>query len=372
MSARPKERAELSKSHETRATAWRGVIREYKDLLPPIPDESVVTLLEGNTPLIPAPNLARRIATELSLYLKFEGMNPTGSFKDRGMTVAVSRAKASGARVVVCASTGNTSASAAAYAGRAGLPCAVVIPEGQIALGKLAQAMVHGARVFAVSGNFDRALELVRALGEEGSVAVVNSINPDRIEGQKTIAFEVVSALGGVVPEVHALPVGNAGNITATWKGYVERARRDGGRTPRMLGFQAEGAAPIVRGERVLEPKTLATAIKIGNPASWLGAVEARDRSGGLIDTVTDDEIVAAYRALAETEGVFVEPASAAGIAGLLKLGSRGALDDVRTAVCTLTGHGLKDPERAVAVSPKVVPVEADPAALKRALLESP
>lgn len=285
------------------------------------------------------------------------------------MTVAVSRALAAGAKVILCASTGNTSASAAAYAARCGLRCAVVIPEGQIALGKLAQAMVHGARVVAVRGNFDAALELVRGLMDDGSVAVVNSINPDRIEGQKTIAFEVAAALGGRAPDVHALPVGNAGNITATWKGYVERGRREGGVKPRMLGFQAEGAAPIVLGARVAEPKTLATAIKIGNPASWKGALEARDQSGGLIETVSDDEIVAAYRLLADKEGIFVEPASAAGVAGLLKLGARGALAGVKTAVATVTGHGLKDPERAVQVSPKVEIVDADLALLRSILL---
>ena len=350
-------------------SAWRGVVREFRDILPPIPDEAVVTLLEGNTPLVPAPSLARRIAPGLDLYLKIEGQNPTGSFKDRGMTVAVSRAKAAGAAVIVCASTGNTSASAAAYAARCGLRCAVVIPEGQIALGKLAQAMVHGARVVAVRGNFDAALELVRGLGQEGAVAVVNSINPDRIEGQKTIAYEIAAALGGKAPDVHALPVGNAGNITATWKGYEERRKAAGGKSPKMLGFQAEGAAPIVRGERVPEPKTLATAIKIGNPASWKGALEARDRSGGVIESVTDDEIVAAYRALADLEGVFVEPASAAGIAGLFKLGAVGSLKGVRTAVATLTGHGLKDPERAVQVSPKVETVDADPAAIRKLIL---
>src|SRR6185503_4949023 len=307
-------------------STWRGLLREFRDILPSVPEASIVTLLEGNTPLIPAPALAKRIRPGLELYLKFEGLNPTGSFKDRGMTVAVSRAKAAGARVVLCASTGNTSASAAAYAARGGLRCAVVIPDGQIALGKLAQAMVHGARVLAVRGNFDRALELVRELGDEGAAVVVNSINPDRIEGQKTIAYEIVRQLGGRVPDVHALPVGNAGNITATWKGYSERSAKEGGGAPRMMGFQAEGAAPIVRGARVMEPKTLATAIKIGNPASWQGANDARDRSKGLIDMVSDDEIVAAYRALADLEGVFVEPASAAGVAGLLKIGPTGAL----------------------------------------------
>jgi threonine synthase len=344
-------------------------VREFREILPPIPDDAVVTLLEGNTPLVPVPRLAARIAPGIELYVKIEGQNPTGSFKDRGMTVAVSRAVAAGARAVICASTGNTSASAAAYAARRGIRCVVVIPAGQIALGKLAQAMMYGARVVAVEGNFDRALEMVRALGDEGSVAVVNSINPDRIEGQKTIAFEIVDALGGRVPDAHALPVGNAGNITATWKGYVERVRREGDRRPRMLGFQAEGAAPIVRGHRVPDPQTLATAIKIGNPASWIGATRARDESEGRIEMVTDDEIVAAYRALADTEGIFVEPASAAGIAGLSKLGAAGQLAGMRLIVATVTGHGLKDPERAVAVSPAVEKA-GDGSALRRILLE--
>ncbi|HEX7078795.1 MAG TPA: threonine synthase [Candidatus Eisenbacteria bacterium] len=348
---------------------WRGIVREFREILPPVPEDAIVTLLEGNTPLVPAPRLAARLGGGIELYLKVEGQNPTGSFKDRGMTVAVSRAVAAGVKAVLCASTGNTSASAAAYAARRGLRCVVVIPGGQIALGKLAQAMIYGAHVVAVKGNFDRALEMVRALADEGTVAVVNSINPDRIEGQKTIAYEIVAALDGRVPDVHALPVGNAGNITATWKGYVERDRTEGGGRPRMLGFQAEGAAPIVRGERVLEPKTLATAIKIGNPASWEGALRARDESGGRIEMVTDDEIVAAYRLLAEQEGVFVEPASAAGIAGLLKQGASGALRGVRLAVATVTGHGLKDPERAVQVSPEIETAEVDLAALRRILV---
>lgn len=349
---------------------WRGVIREFRAMLPEIPDEAIVTLQEGGTPLVPIPALARRIHANLELFVKIEGQNPTGSFKDRGMTVAVSRAKAAGAKAVICASTGNTSASAAAYAARGGMRCVVVIPDGQIALGKLAQAMVHGARVIAIRGNFDRALELVREMAEDGSVVVVNSINPDRIEGQKTVAYEVAEALGGRAPDAHALPVGNAGNITATWKGYTERARALGGPRPKMLGFQAEGAAPIVRGERVLEPKTIATAIKIGNPASWKGALAARDESGGSIDMVSDDEIVAAYKALAATEGIFVEPASAASVAGVLKLGSRGALSQYRTIVCTVTGHGLKDPERAVDVSQAVEKVDAEIGALRRVILE--
>jgi len=351
------------------ARPWRGIVREFRDILPPIPEDAVVTLLEGNTPLVPAPRLAARIAPGLELYVKVEGQNPTGSFKDRGMTVAVSRAVAANARAVLCASTGNTSASAAAYAARRGLRCVVVIPSGQIALGKLAQAMMYGARVVAIEGNFDRALELVRAMADDG-VAVVNSINPDRIEGQKTIAWEIADALDGRVPDAHALPVGNAGNITATWKGWTERAAALGGPRPRMLGFQAEGAAPIVRGERVLEPKTLATAIKIGNPASWEGALRARDESGGRIEMVSDDEIVAAYKTLAETEGLFVEPASAAGIAGLLKLGAAARLDGVRLAVATVTGHGLKDPERAVHVSPAVTTIADDEGALRRLILE--
>ena len=367
-------------------TPWRGVVREFKEILPEIPDESVVTLLEGGTPLVPAPGLASRLGKNIDLFIKIEGQNPTGSFKDRGMTVAVSRAKARGAKAVLCASTGNTSASAAAYAARAGLRCVVVIPDGQIAMGKLAQAMIYGARVLAIQGNFDRALELVRTMSDEGTVAVVNSINPDRIEGQKTVAYEIASALGGRAPDAHALPVGNAGNITATWKGYEERsaaakavAARGGAAaaaaeparaTPRMFGFQAEGAAPIVRGERVADPKTIASAIRIGNPASWKGALEARDSSGGLIDTVTDKEILAAYKALADVEGIFVEPASAASVAGVLKLASMRKLEGLKTIVCTCTGHGLKDPERAVAVSNTVEKVEADTRALRRAILE--
>jgi threonine synthase len=366
----PRPSASRPSEAPSSAGPWRGIVREFRDLLPPIPDDAVVTLLEGNTPLIPVPRLAARVAPGLELYVKVEGQNPTGSFKDRGMTVAVSRAVAGGAQTVLCASTGNTSASAAAYAARRGLRCVVVIPSGQIALGKVAQAMMYGARIVAVNGNFDRALELVRSLSDAGRVVVVNSINPDRIEGQKTIAYEIAEALGGRAPDIHALPVGNAGNITATWRGYVERASAHGGERPRMLGFQAEGAAPIVRGERVAEPKTLATAIKIGNPASWEGALRARDESKGLIEIVTDDEIVAAYQALASMEGIFVEPASAAGLAGLLKLGAAGRLGPARTAVATVTGHGLKDPERAVAVSPAIETVDADPEALKRVLLE--
>ncbi len=307
----------------------------------------MVTLLEGNTPLLEAPRLAARVGVE-RVWLKTEGSNPTGSFKDRGMTLAVSKAAEHGAKTVVCASTGNTAAAAAAYAARAGLLCAVVLPAGQIALGKLAQALIHGARVVPVETTFDLALELVRELGERPGVEVVNSVNPVRIEGQKTAAFEIVAALGDA-PTVHCIPVGNAGNITAYWQGYCEDADvGNATRRPRMLGWQAAGAAPIVRGEPVLHPETIATAIQIGNPASWTGAVHARDESGGHIGEVTDGEILEAYRLLASVEGVFCEPASAASVAGLMRAAAGGLVDASDTVVCTLTGHGLKDPQRAI------------------------
>jgi threonine synthase len=337
--------------------AWPGVIESYRDHLPVGPSDCVVTLLEGNTPLIPAHALARRIGRGCRVFLKHEGLNPTASFKDRGMTVAITRALNDGAKAVICASTGNTSASAAAYAVRSGLRCIVVIPEGKIARGKLAQAIIHGARTIAVDGNFDQALHVVRGLSESYPVTLVNSVNPHRIQGQKTAAFEICDALGGRAPDLHMLPVGNAGNITATWLGY--REYREAGRiasTPVVSGAQAAGAAPIVHGHPIERPETLATAIRIGNPASWEGAVDARDRSGGWIEDVTDDDILEAYRFLADREGVFAEPASAASVAGLLKScenppdgvepGSRVADDS--TIVCTLTGHGLKDPELAV------------------------
>jgi threonine synthase len=330
------------------ARPWPGIIEAYRDYLPVAADAPVVTLLEGNTPLLDAPGIARR-AGVARVLLKVEGLNPTGSFKDRGMTMAISTAVARDAKVVICASTGNTSASAAAYAARAGLVCAVVIPEGQIALGKLAQALIHGARVVPVRGTFDRALDIVRELGERPGVEVVNSVNPVRIEGQKTAAFEVVDVLGDA-PTIHSIPVGNAGNITAYWRGYSEYAAL--GRTtrrPRMLGWQAAGAAPLVRGEPVLHPETLATAIQIGNPASWHGAISARDESGGHIGEVTDAEIVDAYRLLAAEEGCFVEPASAASVAGLLRAEAEGRLHPDDVVVCTVTGHGLKDPQRAIA-----------------------
>jgi threonine synthase len=347
-----------------KAGSWRGVIEEYREFLPVSGSTPVVTLLEGNTPLVEAPSIGRRIGRGARVYLKCEGFNPTGSFKDRGMTMAISKALESGAKAVMCASTGNTSASAAAYSARCGLRCIVLLEKsaGAIALGKLSQALIHGATVVAVEGNFDEALALVRSITEEFPIALVNSLNPYRIQGQKTGAFEICDALGRV-PDYHAIPVGNAGNITAYWAGYKEYHERGITRSlPRMLGFQAEGAAPIVRGEPVAHPKTIATAIKIGNPASWKSAVAARDESGGLIDTVTDAEILDAYRILAGEEGVFCEPASAASVAGVLKLAARGYFPPEATVVCVLTGHGLKDPDRAIASvqEPITVPAQRD------------
>ncbi len=324
------------------AAQWRGVIAEYRDLLPVTADTPVVTLGEGGTPLVPAATLSAMTGCEV--YLKVEAGNPTGSFKDRGMTVAVSAAAGRGATAVICASTGNTSASAAAYAAKAGLTCAVLVPRGNIALGKLAQALVHGARLLQVDGNFDDCLELVRKLAVDYPVALVNSVNADRLEGQKTAAFEVVDALGDA-PDVHCLPVGNAGNIVAYWKGYTEYATlRRATRAPRMLGFQASGAAPIVIGRPVPAPTTIATAIRIGNPASWRLAEAARDESGGLIMSVTDRQILAAYRLLARKEGVFGELASAAGVAGLLQACDSGQVAAGSRVVCTITGHGARSP----------------------------
>jgi threonine synthase len=334
------------------ATAWRGVIEEYREFLDVAPDATVVTLHEGNTPLLPAPRLSERVDAEV--YLKYEGLNPTGSFKDRGMTMAITKAVEEGAKAVVCASTGNTSASAAAYAGRAGLTCIVLIPEGYIALGKLAQALIHGARVLQIRGNFDAALDIVRELGERAPITVVNSVNPHRIEGQKTAAFEIVDVLGKA-PDYHCIPVGNAGNITAYWKGY--RQYQDAGRItalPKMLGFQAAGAAPIVEGHPIENPETIATAIRIGKPASWYGATGAASESGGGIHAVTDDEILEAYRFLATSESLFCEPASAASVAGLLKIG----VPEGSTVVCVLTGHGLKDPD--IAIGQIAVPTAVD------------
>jgi threonine synthase len=345
---------------------WRGVIDEYREQLPVTDATPVVTLYEGNTPLLPVPLLSSRTGCEV--YLKVEGCNPTGSFKDRGMTLAVSKAVEQGAKVVICASTGNTSASAAAYAARAGLTCAVLVPQGKIALGKLAQALVHGARLLQVAGNFDDCLAMASKLSLEYPVALVNSVNPDRLQGQKTAAFEIVAALGDA-PDIHCLPVGNAGNITAYWMGYREDAEAgNAGQRPRMFGFQAAGAAPIVTGEVVREPSTIATAIRIGNPASWIGALEARDESGGLIAAVTDREILSAYRLLAREVGVFVELGSAASVAGLLQRADAGELPRGARVVCTLTGHGLKDPEWAISTAPAPTTIGNDVLAAARAL----
>ncbi|WP_173098997.1 threonine synthase [Actinomadura verrucosospora] len=345
------------------ARVWRGLIEEYRDRLPVTDATPVVTLLEGGTPLVPAVRLSQLTGCEV--HLKVEGLNPTGSFKDRGMTMAISKAAEEGAKAVICASTGNTSASAAAYAVRAGMTCAVLVPNGKIAMGKLAQALVHGARLLQVDGNFDDCLELARKLSVDYPVALVNSVNKYRLQGQKTAAFEIVDALGDA-PDVHCLPVGNAGNISAYWMGYKEYAAdKVAAQTPRMLGFQASGAAPFVKGEPVLKPQTIATAIRIGNPASWDLAIAARDESGGAIDSVTDRQILAAYRLLAREEGVFVEPASAASVAGLLQATEQGVVKPGAKVVCTVTGNGLKDPDWAIsgAPAPTVVRVDAHEAA---------
>ncbi len=346
---------------------WRGVIAQYREWLPPLPDDGpVITLGEGATPLLPAPVLSAQ--TGCDVYLKVEGANPTGSFKDRGMTMALSKAVARGATAVICASTGNTSASAAAYAARAGLSSAVLVPRGKIALGKLAQALVHGARLLQVDGNFDDCLELARKLAADYPVALVNSVNPDRLQGQKTAAFEIVDELGDA-PDVHCLPVGNAGNISAYWMGYTQYAGAGrASRAPRMFGFQASGAAPIVRGAPVRAPQTIATAIRIGNPASWHLAEAARDESGGLIDSVTDRQIFAAYRMLAAREAVFGELASAAGVAGLLQAREQGQIPAGVRVVCTETGNGLKDPDWAVSAAPAPITITADSAAAAAAL----
>ncbi len=339
--------------------AWPGVIEAYREFLPVTDRTPIVTLLEGNTPLIRCHRLAELINPRIELYVKYEGANPTGSFKDRGMTLAISKAKEEGSQAVICASTGNTSASASAYGARAGLRVYVLIPEGKIALGKLAQAMMHRATVIQVKGNFDEALTIVKQIAARYPVTVVNSINPYRLDGQKTAAYEVCDHLGDG-PTFHVLPVGNAGNITAYWRGYREYATAKRiNRRPRMMGFQAAGAAPIVLGRIVEKPQTIATAIRIGNPASWQPAVEAAKESGGEIDLVSDDEIMEAYRLVAQVEGVFCEPASAASVAGLMKMNKKGQLSPGDSVVCTLTGHGLKDVEAAMTVSQKPVTVEA-------------
>ncbi len=343
-------------------SGWQGIITQYRDFLPVNSHTPIVTLNEGNTPLLFSKELSKRIGAGAEVYLKYEGTNPTGSFKDRGMTLAVSKAKEIGSKTIICASTGNTSAAAAAYGARAGIRCVVLIPKGAIAMGKLAQALIHGATVLAVDGNFDEALGIVREITQRYPMTLVNSLNPFRIEGQKTGAFEICDQLEEA-PDFHLMPVGNAGNITAYWKGYKEYRKRGKTRNlPRMLGFQAAGAAPIVLGKPVERPQTIATAIRIGNPASWKGALAARDESEGLIDAVTDAEIIAAYRLVAETDGLFVEPASAASIAGLLKLArkkyfKKNSKGPIRI-VCVLTGHGLKDPDRAIQTipKPKVIP----------------
>lgn len=347
----------------TPSKVYQGVIRRYKNYLPVTEKTPIVTLLEGDTPLIEAENLRLSLGVDSKIYLKYEGLNPTGSFKDRGMTVAVSKAVEEGASAVICASTGNTSASAASYAAKAKLKCVVLIPEGAVALGKLSQALIHGAEVLAIKGNFDDALNLAREISVKYPVVLVNSINPNRIEGQKTASFEIVDSLGDA-PDYHFMPVGNAGNITAYWKGYKEYRRilRDKRKLklPRMMGFQAEGAAPIVRGYPIKKPRTIATAIRIGNPASWKRAEEARDESKGVIDTVTDKEIIEAYKMLSSVEGLFVEPASAASVAGLVKYVRKDYFSHPSTIVCILTGHGLKDPDRAIKVARKVRVVKAD------------
>src|SRR6201996_5787401 len=339
---------------------WPGLIAAYRDRLPVADSWKPITLLEGGTPLIHAKRLSER--TGCTVHLKVEGLNPTGSFKDRGMTVAVTESLARGQQAVLCASTGNTSASAAAYAARAGITCAVLIPQGKIAMGKLAQAVMHGAKIIQIDGNFDDCLELARKMCSDfPTISLVNSVNPVRIEGQKTAAFEIVDALG-YAPDVHALPVGNAGNITAYWRGYTEY-HRDGviDKLPRMLGTQAAGAAPLVHGEPVANPETIATAIRIGAPASWTSAVEAQQQSNGRFLAATDEEILAAYHLVAQSEGVFVEPASAASIAGLLKAVDDGWVARGSTVVCTVTGNGLKDPDTALKELPPVDALPVDP-----------
>lgn len=340
---------------------WKGIIEAYRQYLPVNENTPIITLHEGDTPLIKADNLSKEIAPNLNLqiYLKYEGLNPTGSFKDRGMTMAISKAKENGKEAVICASTGNTSASAAAYAAKAGMRAYVLLPKGAVAIGKLSQAMVYGAKIIAVMGNFDDALEIVREIGEKYPVEVVNSVNPYRIEGQKTAAFEICDYLEEA-PDFHFIPVGNAGNITAYWKGYKEYYQLGKvKKLPRMIGWQAEGAAPIVKGFPIKNPQTIATAIKIGNPYSWQPALQAARESNGFIDAVSDDEILYAYKLVASTEGVFCEPASAASVAGVIKSVKKGLFKGGEVITCTLTGNGLKDPDTVIKASEK--PAELPP-----------
>ena len=327
---------------------YLGLIEKYRKFLPVSEKTPVISLCEGNTPLIQADNLARVLGLDAEIYLKYEGLNPTGSFKDRGMTMAVTKAVEDGSNAIICASTGNTSAAAAAYAARAGIKCYVLIPDGHIAMGKLSQAMMYGAKVIAIQGNFDEALEAVREISSKYPITLVNSVNPYRIEGQKTGSFEIVDALGDA-PDYHFIPVGNAGNITAYFKGYEEFfALKKTTHLPKMMGYEAEGAAAIVRGERILKPETIATAIRIGNPASWKYAERARDLSNGTIDCVSDAEIIEAYQLMASTEGILAEPGSAASVAGLIKAHKMGLVKEGSTSVCILTGNGLKDPDSAI------------------------
>ncbi len=348
---------------------YNGLIHRYREYLPVNPDTSVITLHEGNTPLLRATNLERRFPG-IEIYLKYDGMNPTGSFKDRGMTMAVTKALEEGSQAVICASTGNTSASAAAYAARANMKAFVLIPDNKIAMGKLAQAVAYGAKILPIAGNFDKALELVREIAEQEPVTLVNSVNPYRIEGQKTAAFEIVDDLG-VAPDFLFIPVGNAGNITAYWKGFKEYHALGKAHTlPRLFGFQAAGAAPIVLGHPVVEPETIATAIRIGNPASWLQAETALEESSGTIASRTDEEILEAYELLASSEGIFAEPASCISIAGLMKSYSEAAIPDGAKVVCVLTGNGLKDPDTAISLSGATAVVDGKYDTIVRLVLE--
>jgi threonine synthase len=354
------------------STRYTGLIDKYRDRLPVKEGARVISLGEGNTPLIKLENIPKQLTKDVEIYVKYEGLNPTGSFKDRGMTVAVTKAVEEGSSAIICASTGNTSASAAAYAARAGITAFVLIPEGKIALGKLAQAMMHGAFVIQIKGNFDAGMQIVKDVAEEASVTIVNSINPYRIQGQKTAAFEIIEALGGA-PDYHCLPVGNAGNITAYWKGYKEY--HDLGKTkarPTMAGYQASGAAPFLRGEMVDHPETVATAIRIGHPQSWDTAWKAKEESEGWFDEFSDEDILKAQKLLADKEGIFCEPASAISLAGAIKDIDAGKIAEGSTVVCTLTGHGLKDPDTAIkqSVTPMLT-VEATMEAVKKAILDN-